>query len=117
LKENYIDKIFIGSCEIMSELPDECVNLTITSPPYWNAIDYKSHIKDKSSNYRNRIKENTYEEYLEFLKNCLTEIKRVHKKGTFIAVIIGTVLDNGRHFPIPFDLVNIGSKYWNRNWS
>lgn len=108
MSEDYLNRIYESSCEFMEELPDRCINLTVTSPPYWNAIDYKSHINDKSANYRNRMNKNNYEEYLEFLKNCLTEIKRVHKKGTFIVFVIGTVLDNAKHYPLPFDFLDIG---------
>ncbi len=47
-----MDKIFAHSCEQMPELADDSVALTVTSPPYWNAIDYDRHAEDARQNYR-----------------------------------------------------------------
>ncbi len=33
------------------------------------------------------------------------EVLRVTKPGGFCAIVIGTVLLNGRHYPVPFDLI------------
>ena len=39
--ESMKNKIFIGdSYKILSELPDNCFQLMVTSPPYWNVRDY-----------------------------------------------------------------------------
>src|SRR5512140_3189905 len=35
-----INRIYAHSCEDMLELKTDSVALTVTSPPYWNAIDY-----------------------------------------------------------------------------
>ena len=70
-----INKIFSHSCEDMSELADNSVSLTVTSPPYWNAIDYDIHATDKSQRYRTRAYSNgytEYEQYLEWLENVNT---------------------------------------------
>jgi DNA modification methylase len=40
-KENYIDKIICGDClDIMRTMPDNMVDLVITSPPYFQQRDY-----------------------------------------------------------------------------
>ena len=45
LKHIYVDKILSGDCkEIISKIPKGSIQLTITSPPYRNAIDYNAHI-------------------------------------------------------------------------
>jgi site-specific DNA-methyltransferase (adenine-specific) len=36
-------KVYFKSCENMSEIPDACVQLIITSPPYWGLRDYNVH--------------------------------------------------------------------------
>ncbi len=41
------NRIYTRSCEDMRELEDGSVALTVTSPPYWNAIDYDIHASDK----------------------------------------------------------------------
>lgn len=89
-----MDKIFLKSCEKMDEISNEKVDLIVTSPPYWNAIDYDVHVSDNKKWFRTR-REDKYERYLEWLNNCFKECFRVLKSGKFCCVIIGTVLYNG----------------------
>lgn len=88
----------------MPEMPDNSVALTVTSPPYWNAIDYERHQSEPRSNYRPRQPVD-YESYLDRLVRCFREVFRVQRPGGFCAVVIGTVLLDGRHTPLPFHLV------------
>lgn len=67
------------SCEHM-EVPDESIDLVVTSPPYWNAIDYEQHVEDPTAWYRTR-KGGPYEEYLDWLERCFREVFRVLKPG------------------------------------
>lgn len=42
--EDFINKIICGDClEIMEGMPSECIDLTVTSPPYDNLRDYKGY--------------------------------------------------------------------------
>lgn len=102
-----MNKVFLHSCEEMPELPDDSVALTVTSPPYWNAIDYDIHATDKRQNYRTRAYNNGYSgyaEYLDWLTRIFAEVRRVTKPGGFCSIVIGTVLFDGRHYPVPFDV-------------
>ena len=99
--------IYKKSCESMSELEDSSVSLTITSPPYWNAIDYDSHVDNSDADYRVRKEVNYRDEYLPFLKRCFSEVFRVHADGSFCAVVIGTVLLNQHHTPLPYDFTSM----------
>lgn len=104
-----MNKIFPHSCEKMPELSDGSVALTVTSPPYWNAIDYDIHALDKTQHYRTRSYNNgfsEYTDYLEWLERIFTEVLRVTKPGGFCSVVIGTVLLDGKHYPVPFDVVS-----------
>jgi site-specific DNA-methyltransferase (adenine-specific) len=103
----YVDTIRTGSAETMDALPDGVVDLTVTSPPYWNAIDYQSHTANPTQNYRTRRAEHTYDAYLDFLRHCFTEVFRVHRPGSFVAAIIGTILQNGAHIPLPHHFVRV----------
>ena len=48
-------RIIHGSAEDLSALEDNSVTLTVTSPPYWNAIDYDVHVSsDGREWYRTR---------------------------------------------------------------
>jgi site-specific DNA-methyltransferase (adenine-specific) len=92
----------------MPELKDDRVALTVTSPPYWNAIDYDIHAGDKTRHYRTRQYAQgyiDYEEYLNWLGRIFQEVQRVTRPGGFCAIVIGTVLLEGRHYPVPFDLI------------
>ena len=102
------NRIYTRSCEDMRELDDDSVALTVTSPPYWNAIDYDIHASDKQQHYRTRRYAQgyaDYEEYLDWLERIFGGVLRVTKPGGFCAIVIGTVLLNGRHYPVPFDLI------------
>ncbi len=101
-------EIYEKSCEKMDELQDNSVALTVTSPPYWNAIDYDIHARNKRQYYRTRRYAQGYqgyEDYLDWLTRVFGEVFRVTKPGGFCAVVIGTVLLNGELYPVPFDFV------------
>jgi site-specific DNA-methyltransferase (adenine-specific) len=100
-----MNRLFRARCEDMGSLDSESVHLTVTSPPYWNSIDYAVHVSDHgASNYRRR-QEVDYEAYLTWLRACFSEVHRVHAPGTHCAVVIGTVLLNARHTPLAFHFV------------
>lgn len=102
-----IHRFYSHSSETMPELEDGSVALTVTSPPYWNAIDYDRHAADGGvANYRTRQYSEgfvAYAEYLDLMQRVFSEVLRVTKPGGFCAVVIGTVLQNGAHYPVPFD--------------
>ena len=111
-----MDQIFAHSCEHMPELADDSVALTVTSPPYWNAIDYDRHAEDAQQNYRTRRYGNgyrDYKEYLIWLERIFDAVYRVTKPGGYCAVVIGTVLLQGRLYPVPFDFA---SRLSRRKW-
>ncbi len=101
-----LNKLFLKSSERMEEIPDNRVDLIITSPPYWNAIDYDVHTTDSTKWFRTRRGEE-YEKYLEWLKRCFCECYRVLKPGRFCCVVLGTVLYKGRHYPLPHHFISL----------
>ena len=96
------------SSEEMPELQPDFIALTVTSPPYWNSIDYDVHANgDRDAWYRTREYSEgfgDYDGYLDLLTRIFAEVHRVTKPGGFCAIVIGTVLMDGRHIPVPFDL-------------
>ena len=103
-------RLYCHSNEQMHELEDGEVALTVTSPPYWNAIDYDLHAADRSNGVNYRQRKYTkgfdgYEDYLDALERTFAEVFRVTKPGGFCAIVIGTVLNKGAHIPVPFDCV------------
>lgn len=72
------DRLYCKSCEQMEEVPDSAIELVVTSPPYWNAIDYEQQVEDPTAWYRTR-KGGPYEECLDWLQRCFGEVQRVLK--------------------------------------
>lgn len=93
----------------MTELKSDEVDLIITSPPYWNAIDYDVHVLDNQQWFRTR-KGEEYEVYLNWLERCFQECFRVLKPGRFCCVVIGTVLYKGKHYPLSQHFVSLMEK-------
>ena len=111
-----VDKIIQRSSESMPEIASESVALTVTSPPYWNAIDYDIHAENQDQNYRTRSYSSNYldyETYLDWLEVVFKEVHRVTKPGGFCSIVIGTILMDGKHYPVPFDL---SSRLTNSGW-
>jgi len=96
--------LYNQSCLKMPQLADNSIHLTITSPPYWNAIDYDIHTKDNSAWHRERQYSSfgeTYQDYLKNIERAFREVLRVTIEGGFCAIVIGTLLYKGKHYPIP----------------
>jgi len=84
----------------IKEIEPESIHLTWTSPPYYNAKAYSTW--------------ETYEDYLEFLKDVFTEVYRVTKEGRMCIVNLSPVLvarknrsSESTRLPIPFDFFPI----------
>lgn len=85
------------SAQELAKLPDGCLHLTFTSPPYYNARDYSIY--------------SSYEEYLDRLCDVFKEVLRVTKMGRFLVVNTSPVImprisrnHQSKRYPITFDL-------------
>lgn len=83
--------------QVLSNLPDGCVHLTFTSPPYYNARDYTTYP--------------SYKDYLDQLSDIFREVFRVTKEGRFFVLNTSPVIvprisraHSSKRYPIPFDL-------------
>ena len=89
----------------MPQCEDGSIALTVTSPPYWNAIDYDRHSRDGNGVwYREREYQGfgeTFEGYLDNIAAVFGEVLRVTVEGGFCAIVAGTLLHKRRHYPIP----------------
>lgn len=72
-----VDVIYNTSCEKMSELPDNSVALSVTSPPYNVGKDYDG--------------DQTFDEYLDFLHTVFTETYRVLIPGGRFAINVANL--------------------------
>lgn len=100
--------IYHRSCEDLSGIDDDSVALTVTSPPYWNAVDYDRHTEDPDQWYRTRAYAQgytQYHEYIEWIAKVFGGILHKTKPGGYAAIVIGTVILDKKHHPAPFDIV------------
>lgn len=96
-----VNKIYNCDCVAgMKMLPDNSIDLTVTSPPYFNAKSY-SHWE-------------TYADYLRWLKDVFVEAYRLTKQGRMCCVNISTIIEprakrseESKRIPLPFHFVNI----------
>lgn len=105
--EETSDQIVLGNCkEILPRLPSNSVQLTITSPPYRNAIDYDMHASGSGGYYRGKLKLETGE-YLDDMTEIFGEkIFRVTKDGGYCCIVIANEVVNGTIMPLPHMLLS-----------
>lgn len=83
--------------ELLKDLPDKCIDLVFTSPPYYNA-------KPEYAEYL------SYEEYLLKMQRIIHECARVLNEGRFFVLNVSPVLirrsnrnEASRRIAVPFD--------------
>ncbi|MFH1200537.1 MAG: DNA methyltransferase, partial [Candidatus Micrarchaeota archaeon] len=88
-----LNKLHVKDCiEFMRELPQDCIDVIVTSPPYNIGKKYAAYKDDK-----------TREEYLAWMEQVAVESKRVLKdKGSFFLNVGGKPSD----LVIPYDVEN-----------
>jgi DNA modification methylase len=87
--EQIVDRLFVGhAAKVLADFPAGCIDLVVTSPPYWNAVEYDGQ-KD------------TWESYGAYLNDMLSvwrECARVLRPN-------GKLCINSPIMPIPKDLI------------
>ena len=82
----------------LSFIPSNSIALTVTSPPYHNAINYSKHLQ--RGWYRgNQVTE--LDEYLNEMQQIFNEVFRVTRQGGYCAIVIGNELADGEIIPLP----------------
>ena len=110
-------RFYHRSCLKMPQCADESIALTVTSPPYWNAIDYDIHTENDPETWHRQRKYNsfgeTFEEYLSNIRKSFKEVYRATIKSGFCAIVVGTILHERKHYPSP---MMITSKMLDIGW-
>jgi DNA modification methylase len=100
-------RIEIANASALSiPLKSETVSLTVTSPPYHNAIDYSRHLQKRTEWYRGNLG-SSLELYLQEMQQSFNEVYRVTKKSGFCCIVIGNELSNGTIIPLPHLITNL----------
>lgn len=104
LNDTVNDIICADSKELSRFIKSESIALTITSPPYRNAINYSQHVRNgvakKSARFRGNVGLNT-SEYFDEMEKIFSEVYKVTIPGGFCCIVIGDEADNGRLVPLP----------------
>lgn len=67
--EAFANQVLCGdAAQVLSQLPDDAVHLIVTSPPYWNLVDY---------GVEGQIGQASYEKYLDDLLEVWAQVERV----------------------------------------
>ena len=89
--KDYINKIINGDClDVMKDIPDESVDMVMTSPPYWALRDYG--VEGQLG------LESTFQEYINKLCDIFDEVKRVLKKEGTCWVNMGDTYNSGGNY-------------------
>lgn len=92
--EYFLDRIICGDClDVMRAMPDQCVHLAITSPPYNVGVNYDTHNDNLD-----------YSEYLSWLNEVWAETCRVLVRGGRFALNIAPT-GISKFQPVHHDLV------------
>lgn len=99
--------LFVGNCrDILQKMPANSIQLTITSPPYRNAIDYDMHAAGKGGYYRGKLNLDT-SDYLDDMEDIFGEsVYRVTKEGGYCCIVIANEVVSGTIMPLPHMLLS-----------
>ena len=120
-------RFFCDTALQLRHTADESIHLTVTSPPYWNSIDYDLHAANGESVWhRKRDYQSlgdSFHDYLDQIEQVFTQVLRVTCEGGFCAIVVGTILHDRKHYAAPMHitdrLVKIGWEFhqdiiWNK---
>lgn len=94
------DTIIVGDSRDLSNIGKDKVSLTVTSPPYHNAINYNEH-QTSQKWYRGTVGI-SIESWLDEMKQVFSQVYQVTKPGGHCCIVIGNELVEGRvKLPLP----------------
>lgn len=90
----------LGDClEVLQQMPDECIDCVITSPPYWKMREYDVHEKHNSLLIGD---EDEPKDYVKNLVVIFNEVKRVLKSDGSLWLNIGDKFHNKNLMGMPW---------------
>lgn len=99
--EDFVNKIICGDClEVMKEMPDGCVDITFTSPPFRDNSE-----KDKRRKHLGNIKGNYWDWYDRFM----SQISRITKDYAFIFNSSTRLIEIVKRYESPYRIL-----IWNK---
>jgi len=90
-----VHRVVFGDCRTMKEIPDQSIQLTITSPPYYNApFDYPDLFND-------------YNEFLALIQDVSHDLYRVSAAGRIVCFVTDDMLVKGQKYPVVADITRL----------
>lgn len=106
-EEQLTNQILLGNCkDVLDRLPENSVQLTITSPPYRNAINYEMHAAGQGGYYRGNAGVGTNEYLNEMVEIFGEKVYRVTKEGGYCCIVIANEVVSGTILPLPHMLLS-----------
>ena len=103
------DVVCADSKTLSKFIKPNSVALTVTSPPYGNAINYSQHVKNlksgKGKEYRGNVG-GSLDDYLDEMRSIFSEVKKVTMPGGFCCIVIADELSEGVLIPLPSFLLS-----------
>ncbi|MEX0862166.1 site-specific DNA-methyltransferase [Nitrosopumilus sp.] len=103
------DVVCADSKTLSKFIEPNSVALTVTSPPYGNAINYSQHVKNQKSGKGKEYRGNvggSLEDYLTEMQGIFSEVKKVTMPGGFCCIVIADELSEGVLIPLPSLLIS-----------
>jgi len=106
-QEEIANQIVAGNCkDVLRKLPANSVQLTITSPPYRNAIDYGTHASGNGGYYRGKLNLDINDYLIDMTGIFGDMVYRVTKEGGYCCIVIANEVVNGTILPLPHMLLS-----------
>lgn len=97
------------SFEELKLIPDNCFDICITSPPYWDILNMqRTADKKDSTNYSDKRNDvgniENYDEFIDSLSNLFFEVNRALKKGSYCIINVMDIRKKNKFYPLHSDL-------------
>ena len=87
-----------------AKYPDNSMDFSITCPPY---ADVEQYNKIYGESKQDDLSSKDYEDFLKLYTQCLSEVYRVLKPGSFFVIIVGDVHRQGKYISLSNDTATI----------
>jgi DNA modification methylase len=90
------------SRQIMKRIPEGSIDLVVTSPPYFDVVDYKHEGPDQLGNLHN------YQDFISAMRKSFLEMLRILKPGGYCVVNTQDLFKKSEKCPIHSDYIQLG---------
>jgi site-specific DNA-methyltransferase (adenine-specific) len=113
--QSEMDSIIHSDARNLPEVVESgSIDLTITSPPYYDAVDYDSHLKGKDYFRDDEVASDGLSSYLQTQQEIFESVMTCTRPGGYVAIVIGMVKSSEGLIPLPHRFASIMDEMeWN----